>query len=82
MSRCILKDQDPLLSRREAANLLGVKEATLAVWHSTGRFNIPVVKVGSLAKYKLSDIQKFLNKRVTNPPARDGNSMKEKDRGY
>ena len=76
-----MKDQDPLLSRREAANILGVKETTLAVWHSTGRFNIPVVKVGSLAKYKLSDLQKFLNKRVKNPPSRDGNSMKEKDRG-
>ena len=38
---------DKLLSRREAAEMLGVKETTLASWHTTSRYPLTVVKVGS-----------------------------------
>jgi hypothetical protein len=51
---------DPLLTRPEAAAVLGVKVGTLAVWHCTKRYQLPVIKVGRLAKYRLSDLQRFI----------------------
>lgn len=54
----------PLLSRREAADFLGLKEQTLAAWITTGRYRLPCIKVGRLAKYRLSDLEKFLERRT------------------
>lgn len=51
---------DPLLTRPEAAAVLGVKVGTLAVWHCTKRYALPVIKVGRLVKYRLSDLQRFI----------------------
>lgn len=55
-----------LLSRKEAAKLLGVKEITLAVWKSTKRYDLPVVKVGRLVRYRRSDLMDFINRRTVN----------------
>ena len=52
--------EDRLLSRKETAQLLGVKPSTLAVWASTGRYNLPFVKVGRLTKYSLKSILDFI----------------------
>ena len=49
-----------LLSRKEAASLLGVKPQTLAVWALTKRENLPVTKIGRHSKYLLSDIESYL----------------------
>ena len=53
-----------LLNRKEAADFLGVKEITLAVWKSTQRYEIPVVKVGRLVRYRFSDLLAFVEKRT------------------
>jgi excisionase family DNA binding protein len=53
-----------LLSRKEAAKYLGVAPRTLAVWKSTKRYPLPVVKVGRLAKYRKSDLDAFISARV------------------
>ncbi len=53
-----------LLSRKEAAAYLGVKEVTLAIWKSTQRYNIPTVKVGRLVKYRFSDLLEFVERRT------------------
>ena len=55
---------DPLLTRRETANLLNIREQTLAVWHATGRYALPVVKVGRSVRYRQSDIDAFLESRT------------------
>ena len=55
---------DPLLSREQAAEYLGVKAQTLAVWASTQRYELPFVKVGSRVKYKRSDLDKFVELRT------------------
>jgi excisionase family DNA binding protein len=63
-----LQDQkiiSPLLSRREAAQFLGIRESTLAIWHATGRYPLPVIKVGRLVRYRRDDLEGFLNARTT-----------------
>ena len=56
--------QSQLLSRKEAAAYLGVAEQTLAIWKTTGRYSLPVVKIGRLAKYRKSDLDAFIESRV------------------
>ncbi|MGW8256010.1 MAG: helix-turn-helix domain-containing protein [Thermoguttaceae bacterium] len=56
--------QSDLLTRAQAAEYLGVKEQTLAVWSTTGRYNLLVVKVGRLVKYRLRDLEAFLVSRT------------------
>lgn len=60
-----------LLSRREAAEFLGVKEVTLAIWKTTKRYNLPVVKVGRLAKYRYGDLLEFVGRQTINKPLND-----------
>jgi hypothetical protein len=55
-----LSPQEILLTRQEAADVLGLQPNTLAVWQSTKRYNLPSVKVGRLRKYRLSDLQAFI----------------------
>lgn len=59
---------DKLLTRKEAAEFLGIKENTLAIWHCSKRYKLPVIKVGRLCKYRSSDLLQFLEER-TNPNA-------------
>ena len=51
--------QEKMMSRKEAAKFLEVKENTLAIWANTKRYNLPMYKVGKYIKYKISDLQKF-----------------------
>ena len=57
-----------LLSRKEAAALLGVTAVTLAIWKSTKRHYLPVVKVGRLARYRYSDLLDFIDRNTVNKP--------------
>ena len=53
------------MSRKEAAEYLGVTVHTLAVWKCTGRYNLPCVKIGKLAKYRKEDLDDFILSRTT-----------------
>ena len=53
-----------LLTRTEAAEVLGVRPETLAVWHCTGRYKLPVVKVGRSCRYRLADLEAWLAART------------------
>jgi len=53
-----------LLTRDEAAELLGIAVQTLALWHSTGRYNLPCIKVGRLVRYRRADIEEWLRERT------------------
>ncbi len=57
------KFESDLMTRKEAGAYLGVTETTLAIWKSTGRYNLPVYKIGRLAKYKKSDLDAFIASR-------------------
>ncbi|MEH6686509.1 MAG: helix-turn-helix domain-containing protein [Halopseudomonas sabulinigri] len=52
------------IDERQAASALGVKPSTLAVWRSTGRYNLPFCKVGRLVKYRITDLAEFLINRT------------------
>jgi len=53
-----------LLTRDQAAEFLGVKVQTLAAWACSGRYSLPMVKVGRRVKYRLADLEKFLAERT------------------
>ena len=55
---------DPLESSDSAAEFLGVKPGTLAVWRCTGRYDLPFVKIGSRVFYKRSVLLGFIEKRT------------------
>ena len=55
-----------LLNRKQAAEFLGVREATLAHWKCTGRYNLSSVKIGRLVKYRISDLEQFIEDGVVN----------------
>ena len=51
-----------LLTRKEAAAFLGVKVITLAIWKSTHRYDLPVIKLGRLVRYHPSDLLEFVER--------------------
>jgi len=57
-----VKNDSPtqLLTRKAAAEFLGCKENTLAVWATNKRYSLPFYKVGRLVKYKISDLENFI----------------------
>jgi hypothetical protein len=57
-------DCGALVGRSEAAQMLGVAESTLAVWACTKRYSLPFVKVGRLVKYRVADLEAFIDSRT------------------
>lgn len=53
-----------LLTRKEAAQYLGISEGTLAVWACTKRYDLQMVKIGRLVKYRLSDLDAFIENNL------------------
>lgn len=58
------KDSDDLLSRKEAAEYLGLSPQTLAVWTSAKRYGLPTIKVGRVVRYRRRDLEKWLDERT------------------
>lgn len=53
-----------LLDDKAAAAVLDVTTGTLGVWRSTGRYGIPFIKVGRKVRYRLADLQAWLESRT------------------
>lgn len=53
-----------LLNESQAAELLNIKRETLATWRSTGRYNLPFIKVGRTVRYREADLVDWLDKRT------------------
>lgn len=58
------KDSDDLLSRKEAAEYLGLSPQTLAVWTSAKRYALPCIKVGRVVRYRRRDLERWLESRT------------------
>ena len=52
-----------LLTRRQAAQYVGLAEQTLAVWAMDGR-NLPFIKAGRAVRYRREDLDEFLRRRT------------------
>jgi excisionase family DNA binding protein len=58
-----IMNDDPLLSRKEAAAYLGVTLGTLETWAWDKRYDLPITKIGKkMCKYRLSVLNKFIEK--------------------
>jgi excisionase family DNA binding protein len=57
-------DRPRLLTRREVAEYLGLKPQTLAAWAVTGRYGLPMIRVGRSVRYRLADLEKWLSART------------------
>lgn len=64
--REFIVNRDILLTPEQVAELLGVTPHTLAVWRSTGRYDLPFVKTGRLVRYRPEDVQTFITSRTEN----------------
>lgn len=53
-----------LVDDKAAAEILGLSPGTLSVWRSTGRYALPFVKVGRHVRYRVSDLEAWLEKRT------------------
>lgn len=56
---------DRLLTEKESAVYLGLENhQTLAVWRCNKRYQIPYIKVGRNVRYRLSDLQRWMESRT------------------
>ncbi|GEM_PF-1053633 len=56
-----------LLTTQEAAQYLQIEESTLTNWRCTKRYGVPFIRVGRLIRYRLSDLEAFLESRTVRP---------------
>ena len=55
------------MNRKQAAQYLGIKEQTLAVWACAKRYDLPYFKIGRRAMYEIDDLEAFKQRnRVEN----------------
>jgi excisionase family DNA binding protein len=65
-----LAPRSDLFTREQAAAYLGVSPRTLAVWKCTGRYDLPVVKLGlRIVRYRKSDLDAFITRGASNAKA-------------
>ena len=60
----IVQASKELLDDKAAAAVLDVTPGTLSVWRSTGRYELPFLKVGRKVRYRRSDLLDWLDKRT------------------
>jgi excisionase family DNA binding protein len=61
-----IKEAQSLLTRKQAADLLGCKDDTLVVWKTNKRYKLPYIKIGKNVRYRLSDILSFIENNTHN----------------
>ena len=60
----IIKRASGLVDEKAAAEILDTTPGTLSVWRSTGRYALPFVKVGRRVRYRLADLDAWIQERV------------------
>lgn len=53
-----------LLPDIQTAKILDTTTGTLAVWRSTGRIDLPYIKVGKNVRYRYGDILDFIDRHT------------------
>jgi excisionase family DNA binding protein len=54
----------PTVSAKEAAEFLGMKEQTLAVWRSSRRHPLPFIRIGRRIRYRITELETFLTQNT------------------
>lgn len=55
-----------LVDTKQAAQILCVSPHTLDVWRATNRYPLPFVRIGRKVRYRMSDLQVFVNQNTCN----------------
>lgn len=62
--RQVIAAKASLVDDKTAAAILDVSPGTLSVWRSTGRYNLPFLKIGSKVRYRLADLEAWMERRT------------------
>ena len=62
--RASIESSAELLDPEAAAALLDVSPGTLSVWRSTGRYNLPFLKIGRKVRYRRSVLEAWMQSRT------------------
>tara|TARA_R110002167_G_scaffold162664_1_gene359194 strand:+ start:260 stop:457 length:198 start_codon:yes stop_codon:yes gene_type:complete len=57
-------NEHKLLTPKEASDLLGLSEQTLAIWRCNKRYGLKYVKVGRYVRYRYGDVLGFVQDRT------------------
>jgi len=60
----IVQASKDLLDEKAAADVIDVVPGTLSVWRSTGRYELPFLKIGRKVRYRRADLLAWLEKRT------------------
>lgn len=61
MQAAAVEAKPVLLTRREAAEYLGVSASTLSTWACNDRYQLPYIKIGGrLVRYRKEDLDAFI----------------------
>lgn len=63
-TQTVINASRELLDQKQAAVILQVTPGTLSVWRSSGRYSIPFIKVGRNVRYRLRDLEAWLDSRT------------------
>jgi excisionase family DNA binding protein len=64
MPTATISRPSPVVSEKEAAEILGVTHGTLSVWRCTRRYPLPYVKIGRSVRYRITDLEAFMQSRT------------------
>jgi excisionase family DNA binding protein len=56
-----------LFNEDQTAEYLSVAAQTLSVWRSSGRYDLPFIKVGRVVRYRKADLDAWLESRTVRP---------------
>lgn len=59
---------DKMLTDDQAAEMLGLRPQTLAVWRCTGRGGLPYVQLGRAIRYRASDVEAYIAANTKGKP--------------
>lgn len=59
-------DATDLLDDISAGVMIDTCPGTLAVWRSTGRYNLPFIKIGRKVRYRRADLEAWIESRTRN----------------
>ncbi|MDG1074055.1 MAG: helix-turn-helix domain-containing protein [Methylophilaceae bacterium] len=62
--KIVISSSRDLLDEQQAAITIDVTPGTLSVWRSTGRYNLPFIKIGRKVRYRRADLEAWLTART------------------